>query len=95
MDRSKIRNAKTRPGLDYTARQLAILDDLIPIDQIRSNELVRLMKKAKERNDGMNYDVAYSYLLQKQNPRVYIPQRTIEESMAILQSLTPWPIQWE
>ena len=82
-------------GLDYTKRQNAILNEDIPLDEIRTTELVAIMKKATERADQLSYDIASSLYYWKTHPDVYIPKYTLKEAKAILQKLTPWPILWE
>lgn len=85
----------TRQGLDYTERQLAILNDDIPIDRIRTTELAALMKRALERNDDMSYDIAFGFYELKKHPSSYTPNYTLDETKAGLQALTPWPIHWD
>ena len=82
------------PGLDYTERQLAILEDEVPIENIRTTELVALMKKTRERKDELNYDIAKGLYDLKLHPCEYMPHYTTEEAKSILQSLTPWKIEW-
>lgn len=86
--------AKPMFGLDYTERQLAILNDEVPIEQIRTTELVAIMKKANERADAFNFDIAQGFYYKKKDPDAFVPGYTIEQSKAILQSLTPWQIDW-
>ena len=81
-------------GYDYTERQLAILNDDIPIDEIRTTELSIIMRKAVQHNDTVNYEIANGLREQKIHPCEYFPRYTIDESMAMLQNLTPWKIQW-
>ena len=94
MERHVIFNSKQRAGLDYTDRQMAILNDEIHVDMIRTNELAAIMKRAKECGDEDYYEIAQGYYLRKKNPSTYIPTYTIEEAKNVLQSLTPWKINW-
>lgn len=82
-------------GDTYTDRQLAILNNEIPLYEIRPNELSILYKKAKQKNDVDSYEIAIQMYAEKTKPQEYIPQYTIEEAKAILQELTPWIINWE
>lgn len=82
-------------GLDYTKRQLDILNDDIPIENVRTVELVTIMKKANERADEMSYDIAQGLYDLKLHPCEYMPHYTLEEAKALLQSLTPWEILWD
>ena len=95
MARHVIFNSKQRIGLDYTDRQMAILNDEIHIDMIRTTELAAIMKRAKERGDEDYYEIAQGYYLQKKNPSTYVPTYTIAEAENVLQPLTPWEINWE
>ena len=94
MVRRAIFNSKQRAGLDYTDRQLAILNDEIHIDMIRTTELAAIMKRAKERGDEDYYEIAQGYYLKKKDPISYAPTYSTEEAKNILQSLTPWEINW-
>ena len=87
--------AKPRTGLDYTARQHAILNDEIPVEEIRTTELSALMKRANERADQMAYDIAEGFYDLKIHPCEYMPHYTMAEAKAVLQSLTPWEIHWD
>lgn len=82
-------------GLDYTDRQRAILNDDIPIDEVRLTELTAIIKKADERADAMNYDIAKGYYDLKLHPCDYMPHYTMGEAKMILQKLTPWEIHWD
>ena len=82
-------------GDTYTDRQLAILNNEIPLYEIRPNELSILYKKAKQKNNVDSYEIAIQMYAEKTKPQEYIPQYTIEEAKAILQELTPWIINWE
>ena len=82
-------------GDTYTDRQLAILNNEIPLYEIRPNELSILYKKAKQKNDVDSYEIAIQMYAEKTKPQEYIPQYTIEEAKAILKELTPWIINWE
>lgn len=85
---------KARLWLDYTPRQLAILDDEIPLDEIRTTELVAIIKKATARLDGFNLDIANDLLELKKHPSTYFPSMTVEEAKETLQELTPWKLDW-
>ena len=80
---------------NYTARQFDILNERIPLDEIRTNELTTLMRKAVARNDNFNYEVALSLYKTKKNPVSCLPKITVEEAERILQELTPWKIDWQ
>ena len=79
---------------DYTARQVAILNDDVPIDEIRTTEVYVIMQKAKKRADDISYEIAKCLYDQKKHPCEYFPHYTMEEAKAILEALTPWKIQW-
>lgn len=86
---------KPQYGKTYTARQQAILDEQIPLDDIRATELSLLSKKAFQLGDLENYQIAQDLLQRKMDPGVYVPPYTVEEAKEILQKLTPWKIDWE
>lgn len=87
--------AKNRPGLNYTQRQIDILYENIPSEEVRTTELAAIMKKAAERGDDYNYSLAESMYYYKTHPDAHIPKYTEEEARAVLQSLTPWTIHWK
>lgn len=86
--------AKPRKGLAYTTRQFSILCDDIPLSQISLTELFNIMKKADERGDSYNYEIAHLMYEAKSNPSSYKPNMTEGEARMILQELTPWKIDW-
>ena len=93
-NRKSVHNAPARKGLDYTPRQLAILNDELPLEEIKTMELVKLMKRALEREDEVNFDIAKSLHEAKTNPNNYRPIISLIEAKMILQRLTPWMIDW-
>lgn len=86
--------AKPRKGLAYTTRQFSILRDDIPLSQISLTELFNIMKKADERGDSYNYEIAHIMYEAKSNLSSYKPNTTEGEARMILQELTPWKIVW-
>ena len=86
--------AIARVDIDYTERQLRILCNEIPLDEVGTTELVVLQKKAKARMDSYNYEVATLLYEIKKNPHEYRPNLTVDEAKVILQTLTPWKINW-
>ena len=87
-------NTPMRKGLDYTERQMAILNDDVPFEQIRTTELSMLMARATEREDVINYNIAKRLYDAKTNPSIYTPSISVMEAKEILQSLTPWIVDW-
>ena len=81
-------------GKTYTARQRAILEGDIPLEQVRANDLTVIMRKSLQMGDTENYEVARELLRQKTEPNDYVPPYTIQEAKEILQRLTPWEIDW-
>ena len=86
---------KSSYGKTYTARQQAILEEEIPLEDIRATELSILSKKAFQLGDLEQYQIAQDLLDRKMNPGSYVPPYTKEEAKEILQSLTPWRIDWD
>ena len=86
--------AENRLDLDYTARQMDILNGDIPFEKIQPQQLKVIMTKAKAREDDWNYDIAKAMYDQKMNPDNYFPKFSVSEAKIILQKLTPWTIDW-
>lgn len=81
--------------LDYTERQLAILNDDIPLENVKTTELAIIMRKAQFHGDIDSYEIAKGFHEAKRNPATYMPPYTKIEAMEVLQSLTPWTINWD
>ncbi len=86
--------AIARLDIDYTERQLKILCDEVPLDDVATKELAAIKKKAEARMDTYNYEIAALMYEVKKNPYQYKPNLTVDEAKAILQTLTPWKIDW-
>ena len=80
---------------DYTERQLAILNDDIPLESVKTTELAIIMKKAQFHGDVDSYEIAKGFYEAKRNPTTYTPSYKEGEAREILQSLTPWKINWD
>ena len=80
---------------DYTPRQFAILNGDLPLAEVTLTEITIIMKKAKQRHDDFNYETAFSLYDEKSTPDQGLPKYSVAECRAILQSLTPWPIDWD
>ena len=87
-------NYRPSYGTTYSQKQMDILYGVIPLDNVRINELTVLMKKAEQMGDIDSYEQAKELYCRKLDPGIYFPKYTIEEAKAILQSLTPWIIDW-
>lgn len=81
-------------GSTYTTRQEKILAEEIPLEEIRKNELAVLVQKAERMGDIANYEIAMELYDRKNAPPEYTPSYTQKEARDILQSLTPWKIEW-
>lgn len=79
---------------DYTEKQKAILNGEIPLEEMRTTELVALVAKATARGDAEDAEIAICLYDAKKNPSKYKPTCTQEEAKHILQDLTPWEINW-
>jgi len=82
-------------GTTYTARQLRILLEEIPLDGVQMNELSVLVRKTLKIGDTALHDIALQLYDQKKNPMEYFPKYTLEAAKEILQMLTPWEIEWK
>ena len=87
--------AVARPDLEYSKKQILILAEAIPLEEVRKNELTAIIKKARARGDQDILEYAEELLGIKELPPSILPMYTIEEAKEILQSLTPWIIQWD
>lgn len=81
-------------GKTYTERQLNILAGTIPLEDVRINELAIIKNKAFQMGDLETYETAEALYLRKRDPGTYFPSYSEEEAREILQSLTPWTIDW-
>lgn len=87
-------NYRPNYGSTYTKRQLDVLAGVIPLEEVRINDLAILVNKAEQMGDIDTYEQAKALYDRKLDPGIYFPTYTIEEAKAILQSLTPWEINW-
>ena len=84
---------KAREDTEYTNRQTSIINGEIPLDDIRINDLVTLLKKTKARHDDDYTEIVQEMLDLKNMPLSSIPLLTLEESMRLMQEMTPWVIK--
>jgi len=87
-------NYRPNYGSTYTTRQQNILDGLIDLKYIRPNELSIIYRKAEQMEDTESYEIALELYNRKMNPEGYFPKYSKDEARAILERLTPWPIDW-
>ena len=89
---------KSRPRydiLEYTERQQAIIDGIIPLEEIRTTELSAILKKADAQYDETVQEIVQILYRMKKEPDDYRPLYSVEKAKEILQSLTPWKINWD
>ena len=89
---------KSRPRydiLEYTERQQAIIDGMIPLEEIRTTELSAILKKADTQCDETVQEIVQILYRMKKAPDDYRPLYSVEKAKEILQSLTPWKINWD
>ena len=91
---SVLNKAPNRQNLEYTPKQRAILNGDLSLDEIRTTELAAIVKKALARSDELNFEIANSMRLAKKDPGNYSPKITVEEALSVLQSLTPWELDY-
>lgn len=80
-------------GNVFTERQERIIRGVDPCE-VRKGELSILLKKAER----MGCDELVLQLAETYESVLYLndtPHYSVEESMTILESLTPWPIEWK
>ena len=78
----------------YTPKQLSILNEEIPLELVRLTDISAIIRRANARGDSDFAELATELYNRKKDPYDYTPPYTVEESKAILQSLTPWTIKW-
>ena len=83
-----------RRNLNYTDRQFDILNERIPLPEVKTNELTTLIRKTIARHDNFNYEIAISLYKTKQSPDSDMLNISLKEAMRIIQDLTPWEIDW-
>jgi len=81
-------------GTAFTQRQLDILEDRIPWEDVPFNQLTVIMRKAEGMGDVRAYEKARLFKEWKLQAEEYTPDLTKEQAQAILQQLTPWKIDW-
>lgn len=82
-------------GKTYTERQLRILNEEIPLEEIRLNEITVIMRKAESLGDDEKLAIArvlYNVKTRKEDYRFSV---SVEDAKQILQELTPWDIDWK
>lgn len=87
-------NYRPNYGSTYTKRQMDVLAGIIPLEEVRINDLAILVHKAEQMGDIETYEQAKELYDRKLDPGTYFPTYTIEEAKNILQRLTPWKIDW-
>lgn len=86
---------KPNYGTQYTKRQQMILNELIPLDQVRLNELTIIIRKAEAMEDTETAAAAQILYDAKTHVDSFQFSMSPEEAKEYLQSLTPWKINWE
>lgn len=90
---SVFQNYKPNYGKKYTERQLKILNEEIPIEEIRLTEISIIRRKAESLGDEENIDIARILYEFKTYTKKY-QFISVEDAKRILQDLTPWEIKW-
>ena len=81
-------------GNQFTARQRMILNQEMPINQIRRNEISLIIHKAEAMGDEENAAIARNLYEMKLNEGKYQFSMNHDEAKNTLQALTPWKIDW-
>ena len=82
-------------GTTYTERQLKILTGEIDIFSIKANEIKFIIKKAEGIGDCETCKKAKELYELRTHQEEYHIDMSPEEARNILQTLTPWKINWE
>ena len=90
-------NYRPSYGHTYTERQRKIVNEELPLPEIRFNEITTIMKKAISLGDVPTYEKAKALrdLKIHENDSEYSFSFSPEEAKAFLESITPWKINWE
>lgn len=68
---------------------------MIPLEEIRTTELSAILKKADAQYDEAVQEIVRTLYQMKKSPGDYKPLYSVEKAKEILQSLTPWKINWD
>ena len=82
-------------GTVYTERQLRIINEEISVETVSNTELVKLIRKAEALEDHEIAAKVKRLHKMKNYVETYDFTFSPEESKNVLQSLTPWPIDWD
>ena len=80
---------------ELTARQHKIMTGEISLEAVRLTEIRAIMNKAAYHEDQELLEAATDLYNAKSNPESYQPAYSVDEAKDILQSLTPWAIEWD
>ncbi len=86
---------KPNYGKTFTERQLKILNEEIPLDQVRLQEIAVIKNKAEALGDDEKVEIAKTLYAFKTGAEEYKFAVSVEDAKATLQSLTPWEIDWD
>lgn len=87
-------NYKPHYRTEYSERQKKILNEEVPLENVRANEIKKIMNKAEFLKDKKNFCKAKNLYEVKTHIEKYCPNVTLSEAQSILQELTPWEIDW-
>lgn len=86
---------KPNYGKVFTERQQKILNEEISLDDVRLQELSIIKKKAEALGDEEKAEIASFLIGLKTAPEEFEYTVKKEDAKAVLQSLTPWEINWK
>lgn len=78
----------------YTEKQKKIINEELPLENIRFNDLTVIIKKAEYLEDFEVFEKVREIKRRKEHIAQFVFTFTPEEAMDILQQLTPWEIDW-
>lgn len=81
-------------GTTLTNRQKKILNEEIPLDQVRTNEIAIIIHKSEAMGDEENASIAKMLYGLKTHKDEFAFSLTANEAKDVLQKLTPWQIDW-
>ena len=82
-------------GKVYTERQLKIMNEELPLEEFTQGELTLLTRKAERLEDEEALE-KLAYIQKLKDPKTeFTFSVSPSEAKEVLQSLTPWEIDWE
>lgn len=86
---------KPNYGRIYTPRQMKIMNEELALDEFTQGELTLLTRKAENLEDKVALKKLAHVRKLKDDQDKYVYSMSPDEAKSVLQSLTPWTIDWD